>query len=249
MSINFYTPSRLKNYLNCKHIIFLEANKNKLDLKKKDKNISDLKRLEKGNLHEDEYYKLLKNKYSKVIDIKKLNISSEEKYQKTIESMKAGFDIIRGGYLKDDKWSGEFDFLQKSEKYKSNLGEYSYEVIDTKNTSGVKTDHIIQVGLYSYLLAKIQGLTPKSFFILLKDLKKEEIKVSQVNEFFLENKIQYEHFIKNDLNKTKPEKCDHCQICDWQEVCENEWKVKRHLNQVGGNNKNYIKKFQYLVFV
>ena len=244
MSINFYTPSRLKNYLNCKHIIFFEANKNKLGIKKKDKNISDLKRLEKGNLHEDEYYKLLKNKYSKVIDIKKLNISSEEKYQKTIESMKAGFDIIRGGYLKDDKWSGEFDFLQKSEKYKSNLGEYSYEVIDTKNTSGVKTDHIIQVGMYSYLLEKIQGLTPRSFFILLKDLKKEEIKVSQVNEFFLENKSQYELFIKNDLNKTKPEKCDHCQICDWQEVCENEWKVKRHLNQVGGNNKNYIKKFK-----
>jgi predicted RecB family nuclease len=243
MSINFYTPSRLKDYLNCKHKIFLEANKNKLGLKKKDKNISDLKRLEKGNLHEDEYYKLLKNKYLKVIDIKKLNISSEEKYQKTIESMKVGFDIIRGGYLKDDKWSGEFDFLQKSEKYKSNLGEYSYEVIDTKNTSGVKTDHIIQVGMYSYLLEKIQGLTPQSFFILLKDLKKEEIKVSQVNEFFLENKIQYEHFIKNDLNKTKPEKCDHCKICDWQEVCENDWKTKRHLNQVGGNNKNYIKKF------
>ena len=61
MSINFYTPSRVKNYLNCKHIIFFEANKNKLGIKKKDKNISDLKRLEKGNLHEDEYYKYTDN--------------------------------------------------------------------------------------------------------------------------------------------------------------------------------------------
>ena len=55
MSINFYTPSRLKNYLNCKHIIFFEANKNKLGIKKKDKNISDLKRLEKGNYAYEKY--------------------------------------------------------------------------------------------------------------------------------------------------------------------------------------------------
>ena len=30
--------------------------------------------------------------------------------------MKLGFDIIRGGYLKDGKWYGEFDFLEKNKK-------------------------------------------------------------------------------------------------------------------------------------
>lgn len=243
MSVNFYSPSMLTNFLRCKYIIFNEANKKELGLKKKDKNISDLKRLEKGDIHEDDYYKILEKKYSKTINIKKLKISSEEKFEKTIECMKAGFDIIRGGYLKDDKWLGEFDFLEKNEENKSKFGNYTYAVIDTKNTSSVKTDHIVQVGMYSYLLEKIQGFAPKSFFILLKDLKKEEIKLSQVYEFFVETKKQYEYFIQNDLNKTESIKCDFCPMCPWQDECEKGWKEKRHLNQVGGNNKNNIKKF------
>ena len=60
----------LKSYLNCRYIIFNEANKKNLNLKKKEKNISDLKRLESGNLHEDKYFEILKKKYSKVINIK-----------------------------------------------------------------------------------------------------------------------------------------------------------------------------------
>ena len=86
--------------------------------------------------------------------------------------MKLGFEIIRGGYLKDEKWYGEFDFLEKNKNIKSNFGDYSYEVIDTKNTLGVKTDHIIQVGMYSYLLEKAQGVLPKKFLYFIKRLKK-----------------------------------------------------------------------------
>ena len=97
--------------------------------------------------------------------------------------------------------------------------------------------------MYSYLLEKAQGVLPKSFYILLKDSKKEEIKLSQVGDFFKESKIQYEDFIKKDLDNAKPEKCSFCSICDWQDECEKIWINKRHLNQVGGNNKNYIKKF------
>ena len=156
--------------------------------------------------------------------------------------MKLGFDIIRGGYLKDGNGMENLIFLRK-QNIKSNFGDYSYEVIDTKNTLGVKTDHIIQVGMYSYLLEKAQGVLPKSFYILLKDSKKEEIKLSQVGDFFKESKIQYEDFIKKDLDNAKPEKCSFCSICDWQDECEKIWINKRHLNQVGGNNKNYIKKF------
>ena len=134
MTVNFYSPTMLKSYLNCQYIIFNEANKNKLSLKKKEKNISDLKRLESGNLHEDKYFEVLKKKYSKVINLKDLKISKEEKFLKTVEHMKLGFEIIRGGYLKDVKWYGEFDFLEKNENINSKFGNYSYEVIDTKNT-------------------------------------------------------------------------------------------------------------------
>ena len=233
----------LKSFLSCRYLIFNEVNEKKLGLIRKEKTVSDTLRLEQGNIHEDQYFKILKDKYSKVIDIKNLDLTREEKFQKTLESMKDGFEVIRGGYLKDEKWIGEFDFLEINKNLKSNFGDYSYEVIDTKNTANIKVDHVIQVGMYTFLLEKIQGVLPEKFYILLKDLRKEEVKLNQVNEFFKYNKSKYEYFVQNEIDKSKPEKCSFCNICDWYEECEKIWIKQRHLNQVGGNNKSYIKKF------
>ena len=84
MSKNLYSPSMLKSYLSCKYIIFNEVNENKLNLKKKEITVSDAIRLEQGNVHEEDYFKILQDKYSKVIDIKNLDITRDEKFKKTI---------------------------------------------------------------------------------------------------------------------------------------------------------------------
>ena len=241
---NLYSPSMIKNYLSCEYIIFNEINEKKLNLKKKEKNISSELRFKKGNIHEDNYLQFLKSKYTKVIDIKNLKISKEEKFEKTILCMKEGYEIIRGGYLKKDKWIGEFDFLEINKKLPSKFGDYSYEVLDTKNTSKPKPDHIIQIGMYTFLLESIQGVLPKIFTIVLKDMKKEVVQLSQVYEFFKINKEKYEYFILNEINKSTPQKCDYCLVCPWLDTCEKIWKDKDDLNQIGGMNKNYAKKLR-----
>ena len=108
---NLYSPSMLKSYLSCKYIIFNEVNEKKLNLKKIELTKNDQLRLEKGNIHEKNYLKELKKKYKKVIDLKKSDLSKDEKVSKTIQAMKEGWEVIHGGYLKRDKWRGEFDFL------------------------------------------------------------------------------------------------------------------------------------------
>ena len=92
------------------------------------------------------------------------------------------------------------------------------------------------------MLQEAQGTLSDNFFILLKDKSKEFIKLKEVYDTFLLHKNSYENFIKNELDKTKPEKCGYCTFCDWKEICENEWIDNRHLNQVLGNNKKNIKK-------
>ena len=157
MAKNLYSPSMLKSFLNCKYTIFNEINEKALKLVRKEKGFSDLKLLERGNIHEEDYFKILKDKYSKVINIKHLKLTQQEKFKKTIESMKEGFDVIRGGYLVHEEWLGEFDFLIKVKDLKSKFGDYSYEVVDTKNSLKIKVDHVIQVSMYSYLLEQAQG--------------------------------------------------------------------------------------------
>ena len=61
--------------------------------------------------------------------------------------MKDGYEIIYGGWLTDGKWRGEFDFLEIN-RNKNLTCDYSYTVIDTKNSTEIKGDHIYQVGVY-----------------------------------------------------------------------------------------------------
>jgi uncharacterized protein len=70
------------------------------------------------------------------------------------------------------------------------------------------------------------------------------VPIKYVNEFFKYNKNKYEHFLKKDVEKVKPEKCNFCNLCDWAETCEDIWIKEDNLNQVGGINKNYIKKLK-----
>ena len=242
MSKNLFSPTMLKKYLGCKYIIFNEINEKKLNLKKIELNINDKLRFEKGNQHEKNYLKELKKKYKKVLDLKKPDLTREEKISKTIQAMKEGWEIIHGGWLKKDKWTGEFDFLIINKELKSKFGDYSYEVIDTKYSNKPKPDHIIQLGMYTYMLENTQGVLPKRFTIVLKDMVRENVQVNQVNEFFKIHRENYEKFVGNGVNEQRPEKCSFCNTCEWQEECEKIWIDEDNLNQVGGLTKVHLKK-------
>ena len=109
-----------KSYLNCKYTIYNEFYERKLKLKRKEVNESDKLRFAKGNQFENDYLKELEKKYSKVIDLKKDKKTPKEEIAKeTIKCMKEGYEVIRGGYLIDEKWRGEFDFLEINKKNKS----------------------------------------------------------------------------------------------------------------------------------
>ena len=239
---NLYSPSMLKSYLSCKYTIFNEVNGNKLNLKKIELSKNDQLRLEKGNIHEKDYLKELKKKYKKVIDLKNSKLSKEEKVPKTIQAMKDGWEVIHGGYLKRGSWRGEFDFLIINKDVKSKFGDYSYEVIDTKNSNKPKPDHIIQLGMYTYMLEETQGVLPKRFTIVLKDMIEENVQVNQVNEFFKTHRTNYEKFVTNGIDEIKPEKCGFCQVCSWKEECEKLWIKEDNLNQIGGLTKIHLKK-------
>ncbi len=234
----------LVKYIKCNHIISNDFNEKKLKLKKNTRTVADKLRLEKGLLHEVWYFSELKKKYSKVKDIKKLKgLSKEEKIKETIKALKEGYDLIYGGWLKSGNWSGELDFLEINKKVKSDLGSWSYEITDTKHSSKVKGDHIYQQCIYTNLLKDVQGILPEKFYILLKDKTKQPIKIKEVYDTFLFHKNSYEKFLLNGISKTKPEKCSFCNLCDWSNHCDNEWRNKRHPNQVLGNNRKNCQKF------
>ena len=146
-----------------------------------------------------------------------------EKIKKTLESIKEGYEIIYNGHLDDGKWSGEFDFLEINKNLKSSLGDYSYEILDAKNTSKIKPDHVFQLSVYSDLLEKVQGIRPLKSHIILKGMIKNSVSSDSVFDFYKLNKKKYENFIEYGIKDAKSEKCSHCKLCEWQDECKNNW--------------------------
>jgi len=233
----------LVNFINHKHLIIDEFKEKLLNLKKSEKTVVDNLRIKKGLIHEVNCFKELSKKYKKIKNIKILDkLSKEEKIKETNDALTKGYELIYGGWLETDNFRGELDFLEINNNIKSNLGDWSYEIIDAKNSAKVKGDHIYQLSLYSFLLEKAQGIFPKNFYVLLKDKSKVPIMLNDVYSFFLKQKNYFEMFMKNELNRKILEKISHCSLRDIQEFCENKWKEKKHLNQILGSNKNNIKK-------
>jgi len=246
MGKSLYTPTMLKNYLSCPYIVYSEKNQEKLGLIKKERTISDKALLAKGNEHEKTVLEELKKKYKVFANLKPSshnNKDKKERIKETLKALKNGADLIYGGYLDLNEWGGEFDFLVKDKSLKTVFGDYGYEIIDAKNTSKTKADHIVQLGMYSLILNNYQKQFPNHISVALKKSVIERFKTKEILEFFIKNKDKYENFLKTEIDKVKPAQCTFCSFCDWAEECEKIWIKEDNLNQVAGITKIHTRKF------
>ena len=122
----------------------------------------------KGFEHENEFLSSLILEGKKVTKIE--NENNALMLSKTIMSMKNGIDVIAQAYLQLDNFGGVADFLIKVPG-KSKLGDYHYEVWDTKLSKKMKPYFAIQLCCYAEMLENLQGLKPKNLAIVLGDKK------------------------------------------------------------------------------
>ena len=139
------------------------------------------------------------DKYSNNITIDPTK-SDDERFNSTVDAIKKGYDLIYKAYFIEGKFRGEADFIIKT-KQKSNLGDYSYEVYDTKITKNLKPKHVLQVTAYSYLISKITGVLPKQMYLIDGNSKYHPNKVSEFLDYFKFTKSKFESFLSD--TKTK----------------------------------------------
>lgn len=231
-----FSASDLSNHIHCKHLTNLNYD---VVQGLKEKQISNNRILdvlrERGIDFENSFLNELE---AEGYTITKIQQDEPEARQKTIDAMVKGVDYIYQARLSNEKWQGWADFLVKV-KQPSKLGDWSYEVIDTKLSTETRAGTILQVALYSEIIADIQGVLPENMRVRTPE---SEI-IYRVNDY-----ISYLRLIKKRLEtaistptETYPEPCSHCDICNWWEHCNGIRRKDDHLSFIAGMGTSQIK--------
>lgn len=194
--------------------------------------------VERGLQHEQAYLDHLTAQGRKLGHIPGVGIEAAS-VSATTEAMAAGVDAIVQAALKDGAWTGRADVLLRVET-PSALGDWSYEVVDTKLARETRGATILQLSLYSALLAKMQGLEPEQMHVIApwREFQPESWRVADFAAFFRRVRSGAEQFVGAAVDPALyPEPNEHCDVCRWREVCDTRRREDDHLSLVAGISK------------
>lgn len=197
---------------------------------------------QQGDEHEIAFLNHLKVDGRSVVEIPKDGLSLEESVRLTHQVMLDGPDVIFQGALLDGAWGGYSDFLERVEQ-PSDLGAWSYEVVDTKLKRKPDPKHVLQLCLYSDLLAKVQGASPEAAHLQLGDGSRFTVRLSQVSSYARHARRMLEAFL-GDRPETRPEPVSACALCRWSVRCEERWEAEDSLALVAGIRRSQRQKLE-----
>lgn len=189
-----------------------------------------------GDAHELAYLEQLRADGRTIVEIAKDGIQLEESVRLTREALLAGADIIFQGAFLSGPWGGYSDFLEKVDR-PSNLGSHSYEVVDTKLKRSPDPKHILQLVLYSDLLAEMQGTAPEFAHLELGNGTRFSIRLADVSAYSRHARGMLQSFLA-EWPETRSEPVSGCGLCRWRDHCQDEWDRADSLALVAGMGRS-----------
>ena len=196
---------------------------------------------ERGALHEKAYVDHLKANGLSVTAIEGVGVDASVVGQ-TLEAMQAGAPIIVQGALQVAHWSGRADILRRVEK-PSVLGPWSYEVIETKLARETKGSTVLQICLYSELVAAAQNRVPEFAYVITPEsnFQPEEFRINDYAAYYRRTKGSLERAVTSEADiESYPDPNPHCDVCRWRLHCEEKRRRDDHLCLVAGISKSQI---------
>lgn len=193
---------------------------------------------QRGTEHEKAHVASLVAAGKNVVDLGHI-VHADALVAATSDAMRAGVDVIVQGALRSGIWYGKPDLLQRVEQ-KSALGDWRYEVADTKLALETRAGTILQLSLYSAMLADAQGAVPEFFHVVTPD------PVQPSHPYRVDDYAAYFRLVRDAMSDTLrrtadsiaadnyPEPVDLCDICTWSATCRERRRADDHLSLVAG---------------
>jgi uncharacterized protein len=253
------SASDLSNHLACRHLTTLELQVARGERTAPDWAAPDLKVIQElGLRHETAYLAHLSAQGLVVENLGNIHHKEEERLlAETLKLMERGAQVIAQGALSDGEWFGRPDVLRRVEK-PSKQWKWSYEVADTKLARETKATTILQLSLYSELLAKIQGTVPEFLWVVPpgEGYTGEKYPVLEYAAYYRHVKDRLKRAVgggrprkavptgKGAEPETYPEPVEHCNVCRWFKECDARRRGDDHLSLVAGIRRQQRDQFE-----
>jgi predicted RecB family nuclease len=137
----------------------------------------------RGHQHESDFLKQLQVLHG----ADRVALVGSDAYQdqsrQTLHYIKKGYSVIYQAYLTRENFAGHADFLIKVDGA-SRLGNYHYEIWDTKLASTTRPYFLIQLCCYSWMLAAIQDVLPQEAAIILGSQQEKRFRIAQYYSYY-----------------------------------------------------------------
>ena len=220
----------LSNHLACHHLSELNRKVALGELKKPVWSDPALEVLEKRGLeHEQAYVDFLKSKGRSITNLRGQSL------QATIEAMQGGADVLVQARLEDGPWMGLADILIRVPG-RSRFGDWAYEVQDTKLAQNTRAGTILQLCLYTDMLAVAQGSVPDKMYVVKPgaDFPTDEYVYADFQAYYRLVKSNFLSAMSQGPQVTYPDPVEHCSVCRWWQVCQTRRRADDHLSLVAG---------------
>lgn len=201
---------------------------------------------ERGEAHEQAYLERLRREGRSVVEIARPEPRTPTGYRAaeaaTLQAMRDGVGAIYQATLFDGRWLGFADFLLRVGG-DSDLGNWHYEVADTKLARSVKGGALLQVCVYSERLAELQGRQPALVHVVTGDSATHSLRLDDYAAYYRRVRARFEHEVFGDTRGpardprtvgTYPDPVEHCRVCAWFPVCMDRREADDHLSLVAG---------------
>ncbi|MBZ5677085.1 MAG: TM0106 family RecB-like putative nuclease [Acidobacteriia bacterium] len=229
----------LANHLSCRHLTTLDLDLAKGEIAEPSwDNPHAVVLQQRGLEHEKAYIESLRSRGLTVVDLS--NGAAEGATEATWTAMKHGAQAIVQASLASGDWRGRADVILRVEQpgQPSRLGGWSYEVVDCKLSRETKAETVLQLCLYSELLAELQGLEPECFHVIRPGVafEPESYRLSSFGAYYRVVKRALQDAVKSSP-ETYPEPVSHCDICRWWKECDKRRRGDDHLSFVAGASR------------
>jgi uncharacterized protein len=231
------SPSRLNNFLGCRHQSALW-----LDGIKPDAAVDPTLELvrERGFEHEAVVLKRLEAAHGSAVSIPTEG-ALEERAKATLAALKSGASLVYQGVLIEGDWLGLPDFLIRRTAL-NGLTVYIPE--DAKLARKPKPEHLLQLGVYAELLERVLGQAPSDGVIHVAGSDPVTFDLRRTRFILKRLMRRFEDFAASTQRQSRALPCAACGQCDYKARCDREWREADSPYYVAGLTSDQIVKLE-----